>query len=572
MFNKISFIIKYKKSLYLLSFLFLIVAIFDLIGVTLLLKLLNIIMNFDVQNQIISFFKEFLSITEKESIIIIFSLFLILFSIIKNIYKYITFKFQFNVVQKLHTDISTSISKSYLKSNFKEFSKYNPQELIKSSVDSVNVFITFIVIGGLNLLSNLLIATMLLGFLFYKNFIMTFSILILIISINYLFILVTKTSSSILQKERENIIACMYDSIANIIYNKLEIFSYKKEDFFNKKYASHVKEFNQNRYKFNILNSLPQLYSDFILYFSVSSIVIILFVFSGDNNESLDLLLLYALVMIRIVPVSSAIISSINNIKYYSDSINIIFNILNMKKNNEYRLIDNTKNSIDVNDLTISYDNTNILENINIKIEKNTKIALIGSSGSGKSTLVKSIAGVLKPKKGTVGIFNSSISYVTQDPYFFDGTILDNILFGETLLLDENKLNDILRKCLLMEFISTLSDGIHTNIGHRASLLSGGQKQRLALARALYFDSEIIILDEVTSALDNNSEYEIRQVIDNMKDTTIIMIAHRLSSIRHFDNIILLGNKSILVQGKYSELLSSSTDFKILINKGTIDE
>lgn len=569
MFTKVQSIISlYQNKLYLLAFLFLLVAFFDLIGISLLLKLMNLIMDYDPNNSFTLVIQDFFNTNDKSNVIIIYASFLIFFSMFKNLIKFMTLRFQFGIVKRLHTHISSILANSYLNANFEKFSKYNPQELVKNSIDSVNVFITFIIIGGLNLVSNLLIAFVLISFLFYKSFFMTMSVLIIIMGINYIFIKVSKKNSTTLQQERENIIAKMYDDIANIIYNKLEIFAYKKENYFNQTYSGQVSKFNENRYKFNIINSLPQIYSDFILYFSVSLIVIFLFVFSANTSNALELLILYALVMIRIVPVSSSIISSYNNIKYYSDSINIIYNILNIKKHQEYRKFDSNTESISVENLTLAYDKTKVLNNIDININKNSKVAFVGASGSGKSTLVKSIIGSIPPIEGHIKLYSNSIAYVTQEPYFFDGTILENILFGDKDV-DHKKLDEVLQKCLLTEMISSFSNGVNTQIGHRASLLSGGQKQRLALARALYFDSDVVVLDEVTSALDNKSESEIRKVIDNMENTTVIMIAHRLSSIKNFDNIVLLQEKKIIAQGNYTELLNKSQDFKHLVTKGS---
>ena len=390
----------------------------------------------------------------------------------------------------------------------------------------------------------------------------------IIFAVNYIFLKLTKRTNESLQQERENIIGKMYDYVSNIIYNKAEIFSYKKEEYFNRTFKNQVEKFNQNRYKYNIINSLPQLYSDFLLYFSASIIIITLFTFSSTTLGSLELLVLYAIVMIRIIPISSVIISSYNNIKYHSDSINVIYNLLNIKKEKEYRFIDTSKNIIKIDDVNIHYDDKIILNNINLIIQKNKKIAFTGATGSGKTTLVKAIAGMKKHSNGKISLYSNHIAYVPQEPYFFDGTLLENIIFDNVNDFNKTKVNKILKQCLLFDFIETLPNKLDTNIGHRASLLSGGQKQRLSLARALYFNSDIIILDEVTSALDNKVEYEIRQVIDNITDKTIIMIAHRLSSIKNFDNIVLLDNKEIVENGTYDDLLLRSSLFKDLVDKG----
>ena len=567
-----SIISKYKGLLYILTLLFFIVAIFDLIGVSLLLNLLNLIMESETKSKFYTLISNTLNVTDKELIILIAASLLVIFSIMKNLFKYFTFKFQFNIIKNLHTHISSKISWSYSNSDFHEFQKHNPQTLIKSSIDTINTFVTFMIIGGLRFISNLLIATLLIGFLLYKDFLMTSGILMIILAVNYIFLKLTKKSNEGLQQERENIIGKMYDGVSNIIYNKAEIFSYKKKEFFNRTFKNQVEKFNLNLYKHNIINSLPQLYSDFLLYFSASIIIITLFTFTLTTSGSLELLVLYAIVMIRIIPISAVIISSYNYIRYHSDSINVIYNLLNIKKEKEYRFIDTSKNIIKINDVNICYDDNEILKNINLIIQKNKKIAFTGATGSGKTTLVKAIAGMKKPSNGKISLYSNEIAYVAQEPYFFDGTLLENIIFDDVNNFNEKKVNKLLKQCLLFDFIEALPNKLDTNIGHRGSSLSGGQKQRLALVRALYFNSDIIILDEVTSALDNNSEYEIRQAIDNINDKTIIMIAHRLSSIKNFDNIFLLDKKKIEDNGNYNDLLLRSSLFKDLVDKAEIND
>ena len=215
-----------------------------------------------------------------------------------------------------------------------------------------------------------------------------------------------------------------------------------------------------------------------------------------------------------------------------------------------------------------------IFDNLSFKIEPNTTVAFVGKSGSGKSTILNLMSKMYEVDDGEVLIDNvnindldkktlrNSISLVNQFPYIFDMTIKENLLLAKQDATDE-EINDAICKASLKEFIESLHKGIDTKVGESGIKLSGGQKQRLAIARALLRNSSIIIFDESTSSLDNFAQEEIKKSIDGLKGkSTIIIVAHRLSTIRNVDKIFFLDEGKIVDIGTFDYLFENNVKFK----------
>ena len=207
------------------------------------------------------------------------------------------------------------------------------------------------------------------------------------------------------------------------------------------------------------------------------------------------------------------------------------------------------------------------MKHISLDIHSGETIAFVGNSGGGKSTIVSLIPRFYDVTSGSIKIngvdlrdytlksLRQSIAVVFQDNFLFSGTIRENIMLGNENATEE-QMQKAIQMAYLDDFISTLKDGVDTQIGERGILLSGGQKQRVAIARAFLKDAPIIILDEATSALDNKAEAIVQKAIDNlMQDKTVFVIAHRLSTIRNADKIVVINQGEIAEQGTHDELL-----------------
>ncbi len=235
---------------------------------------------------------------------------------------------------------------------------------------------------------------------------------------------------------------------------------------------------------------------------------------------------------------------------------------------NAYKLT-GLNEAIDFENVNFEYEEgVHILKNINLHVNKNETIALVGNSGGGKSTIVSLLPRFYDIKSGAVkfdGVdirnfeldsLRDNISFVFQDNFMFSGTIRDNIMMGNKNATEE-QLQNVVEMAHLDEFISTLEKGLDTELGERGTTLSGGQRQRVAIARAMLKDAPIIILDEATSALDNKSEAIVQKALDNlMKNKTVFVIAHRLSTIQNADRIAVINEGELAELGTHDELMA----------------
>lgn len=243
-------------------------------------------------------------------------------------------------------------------------------------------------------------------------------------------------------------------------------------------------------------------------------------------------------------------------------------------------IFNNLEKQIEFKEYSFSYNQTEILKNINFSLKKSQKIALVGPSGSGKTTMADALLGLCSPKYGNILIdgnnlfsfqmksWREKIGYVPQKPFLFNATIKENLLWGNP----EATLEDIWWALKLAEassFVSQLSLGIETCVGESGGNLSGGQQQRLTLARAFLRRSEIYILDEATSALDSHTEQQIiRNIRLELKDKTVIFVSHRLKTMCDVDSIIFLKDGEIIESGTYQQLLNDRKSFyKMVISQ-----
>ena len=312
--------------------------------------------------------------------------------------------------------------------------------------------------------------------------------------------------------------------------------------------------------------------------FEIVSIIIIFLIFyfinsyNKDPLSTLPIIGLLAVSIIRLMPAFNTMSSNIYYIKYVKPSFDIVTNeIIEFKKNNlelnkfsrNYSELE--KDLIKLENIKFSYRNNEsirLLENINLSIQKGEMIGIIGKSGAGKSTLINLILGLLSPSAGQINfdkkelLHKNIFSLVPQEIYLLDDTLRNNIGFGE----DKNKISDqqvkdAISSAGLNSFMEKNNKGLNLIVGERGIRLSGGEKQRVGIARALYKNPDVLILDEATSSLDVITEKEIIKSINQLKNKlTIVIVSHRLSTVENCDKVFLISNGKIKDSGKLEEI------------------
>lgn len=358
-------------------------------------------------------------------------------------------------------------------------------------------------------------------------------------------------------------LSILNDAVGSFVNIKL----YKLQNFFVELFSKPNLLLNQSRKKINILKSLPKIWFEFLIVISMSISVLILFKSEIDGENVLIVLGVFAAAAYRILPSITKILSSLQSLKYNFVSVD---NIIQFVNNELVEKIVMSQNKIKFNDkvnisnLSFYFKDKIILSNIDLEIKKNEFIGITGQTGSGKSTFLHIVSGLLKFDKGEIQSdgkdiykniedWRSKIAYLPQKSFYLDDTIKNNIIFGSQIeKVQSLKLEKIIKICELNKLIQNLEKGADTLIGENGSKLSGGQLQRIGLARCLYRDPKILLLDESTSALDTDTENKILKNISEL-DLTVIFVTHRKDSLSFCDKVYNLENHNFKDNEKFKK-------------------
>jgi ATP-binding cassette, subfamily B, bacterial PglK len=467
---------------------------------------------------------------------------------------------QFNFVYTYRHYVSKRLISKYIKSNYLEFIKKKTSVLIRNIDKEASILADGVLLNIISLVTEVIILSGILIFLLFVQFESTIFIILLLSVLFLLFFLIFKKKVYNYGKIKQNISADYLTDILQLMNGFKDIKIFNKEDFFLKKFTTSSKNLANISTKQVFLFSLSRYSIELILILTIS-----LFIFySIKENSNLNSIFLtigiYAAAAFRVIPSLNKIIGSTQRIISSKSSIDLIYkelknNLLsNYDQNND---VLNFNKSVEFKNISFSYPSSHqkILENVNFEIKRNEITAIIGESGCGKSTLVDIISGLIKPHSGNIFIDSkkinknydqivTNISYLSQNYFLLNDTILNNILFGsDENNVDYTQIDEILSDLQLKDFIQKSPEGLNKIIGEGGVELSGGQGQRIALARCFYADRDIVILDEATSALDVVTENSILKLIKKMKkNKAIIVVSHRENVMEFADKIVKLNN------------------------------
>ena len=374
-----------------------------------------------------------------------------------------------------------------------------------------------------------------------------------------------------------------------------------QDESYQDRFAKYSALYTKNQWVSATMSLVPRYVIESVAFGSVILLVIYLLATHQDFKDALPLMALYAFTAYRLLPAFHQIFGSATAVRFNMASLEAIEEKLKTivrtpvpktkpiveakPKLPVDEAVGPLQQEIVLDNLVFQYSNaaTPLINNLNLTIQRNTTVAIVGSTGGGKTTLVDIILGLLEPQGGSMSVneipitpsnvtsWQKHLGYVPQNIYLSDDTVAANIAFGVSPEhLDIDRVEYAAQIANLHEFIAEeLPDGYQTMVGERGVRLSGGQRQRVGIARALYSDPDVLILDEATSALDSLTEDAVTEAIRNIfHKKTIIMIAHRLRTVRQADIIYLLENGSIADQGTYEELVDKNDVFRRMAKEG----
>jgi ABC-type multidrug transport system fused ATPase/permease subunit len=350
-----------------------------------------------------------------------------------------------------------------------------------------------------------------------------------------------------------------------------------RENYFVTQYSDHLDGNANVLRRFSLAQAVPRFGLEILMMIGLASLVSTMVLSGQELTGILPVLGLFGAAAFRLLPaVNRSILSAqtINLNRPLVDGVaaDLGLSISTASMNN---LHSHLASSISVQDLSFSYEmtSTQALTEVSINISRGEAVGLVGPSGSGKSTLVDILLGLLEPTSGRVLIDGSDIhdnlrgwqdqiGYVPQSIFLTDDTLRRNVAFGLPKdQIDDNALTSAIRSAQLEDFVASLPDGLDTIVGERGVRLSGGQRQRIGIARALYNNPDVLVLDEATSSLDTETEHGVMQAVQALQGKkTVIIVAHRLSTVEYCDRLYRLENARIVDEGTFSEVTSRTKD------------
>lgn len=534
----------------------------DLLGVTSILPFVQAVTAPQelMKKEYILFFLNLFGFTTPTQMLVMIGCGIIVVYIIKNIFMIYSYYVTQDYSSSISMQLSIKMLSSYMLRPYTFFLDVNSAQIIRGCTSDVNGI--YIIMYQFILLVNECLSAIIIGiYLLYTDVFIAGLVSILMIVVMLGMILLFKPIFKKVGKKYIVVATAKWKAINQNIMGAKEILVNHRQKAFEMEYIKAADEERRiNRVKDTLAQS-PDRIVEGICVSGIIGIVCIRLLMQDDNMVAfIPKLAAFAMAAFKIFPSIGKITSRLNTIVYQIPALDSVYN--NLKTADEYLCrIEKTqqieckengrylKNEIVLSNVLWKYDNQKkfVLRDVNIQIKRGQSVGLIGASGAGKTTVSDIILGLLKPQSGSVTVdgvdiysikrqWAEVIGYVPQSVFLLDDTVRNNILFGLPLEDDDEKIWEALQQAQLKDFILSLPDGLDTVVGERGVKFSGGQRQRIAIARALYNNPEILVLDEATASLDNETESALMESIDELQGKiTMIIVAHRLSTISKCD-------------------------------------
>ncbi len=576
MLKKINYIFdkRQKRNMFILSAIIFIGSFMELLGVSAIMPLVTIIMDESVLTTkgLYVWLGHVFHLSAPREYILIFTLFLIAVYIIKNVYIIFQNNIQMRYVYNNQRRLSTKMMDCYLKQDYLYHVARNVGDLQRNVSSDTNSFYS-VVLAMIQLESEALVCILLIMYLLYTNFSFTVAVVLMLGLAFGLFLLLYRRYSVKLGNQYRQLLGAQNKWILQAFTGIKEIKVMNKEQFFLDNYDRSYEKSMIAQRKNAMLGIFPKPIIESICICGILSVIAVQTYLGMDLKNFVPMLSVFAVAAFRMLPSFSRLSAYINSILFGKSAVDNVYQDLKeieelLKKNPNredtgYHF--ELNKNIELKHVTFQYPGgeKEVLKDISFEISPNQSIAFIGPSGAGKTTLADIILGILTPQSGKIEVngesifrhiesWHENIGYIPQMIYLMDESIRNNVAFGcFEKEIDEDRVWKALKEAQLEEFVRSLPQGLDTKVGDRGVKLSGGQRQRIGIARALYTDPKLLILDEATSALDNETETAVMEAIDHLHGSrTMIIIAHRLTTIRNCDKVYEVNHQTVTERNK----------------------
>lgn len=579
-----------KLQLYAFLVMMLVGAGLEVLGVSLIFPFIQLINDPGIihRNRWIAPVYDGLHFTSAKGFLIFIGFALIFTYLLKNTYFMFFYHFQNRFLAKKKLALSKTLLEVYLKAPYVFHLQRNSSELMNNLSAALRL-VDAVFFPSMIIITELIVLTVVLSFILVVQPLATLAAIIILGSSTwFMFRFVQKRIKNYanLQHFHGSLTGkWLNQSFGGIKETKI----LGREKFFIDHYGEHFSaQCTLSQYS-NTVTQLPRLVIETVLVSSVIIFIVLSLIAGKDTQALLPILGLFAVSALRLMPsISRIVLSAIQlregktfvelsnqSFKEVRELTQAFESVSLLKSNQDFSF----NQKMELRDVSYSYPNTirPAVSNLSLTLEKGQTIAFVGRSGAGKTTLVDTILGLLKPQSGQILIdgmdlfenlsaWQKTVGYIPQQIFLCDDTIRANVAFGiHENLLNEEAVWKALQLAQLDDFIRSLPEGLDTMVGERGVRLSGGQRQRIGIARSLYHDPSLLILDEATSALDNETEAAVASSIESLSHKkTMIIIAHRLSTVARCDRLYFMQDGKIIDSGTYDELLQSNRDFSKL--------
>ncbi len=588
-FKKILFLLSSdeRKKMYLLIVMLLIMALIDMIGVASIMPFLIVLTDPEIIqtniliNKMYNVAIKFGVNTNQEFTYALGILVFLLLGFSLTL-KTFTFYFQSHFISLREYSIGKRLIEGYLNQPYSWFLNRNSADLSKNILSEVEAVVNNGIGAMIGLIAHGLVALTLITLLILADPKLAMVICIILCGAYGIIYTLIRSLLSSFGKKRLKSNNFRFSAVSESFGAVKEIKVGGLEHIYVNRFSEPAKNYSKYKAMIFALGLLPRYAIELIVFGGMLVVILFLMAHSNSFLSIVPIIALYAFAGYRLMPALQQLylnISFLRTIAPALDSIYYDLKDLIPSTSNLNRNILNLNKSIMLKNVHYNYPNTErtTLKDINLTINAKTTVGIVGVTGSGKTTTVDIILGLLDTQRGTLQVdekiidknnkraWQNSIGYVPQHIYLSDDTIASNISFGTSLKeIDQKKIERASKIANLHNFVvSELPQKYQTIVGERGIRLSGGQRQRIGIARALYNNPQVLILDEATSALDNLTENEVMESINKIeKDITIILIAHRLNTMKNCDNIFLLENGRIKATGTFDELIKNNDSFR----------